>query len=260
MSSSLPIPYLEWRPNAQLSTAGSDLHVLPSVYSPQLENSRPVVVYLPPSYRSQRGRRYPVVYMHDGQNLFDRGTSFGGVTWGVDACMARLAAEDMEAIVVGVWHAEDRQSEYTPYGDCAGPAYLQFLVKTLKPLIDGTFRTYKNRPNTGIVGSSMGGLISTYAFFKHAATFGFCGAMSPAYWSANGAIYTTVKRLKGKLGRVYLDNGNQENSARRMVNFLGTYKGYIVGDTLEYVDDPRGEHNEASWARRLPDALRFLLG
>jgi predicted alpha/beta superfamily hydrolase len=260
MSSSLPVPYLEWRPNAQLSTAGSELMVLPSVHSPQLDNARPVVVYLPPSYRRRREHRYRVVYMHDGQNLFDRGTSFAGVAWGVDACMARLAAEGVEAIIVGVWHTEDRQSEYTPFGECSGGAYLQFLVKTLKPLIDGTFRTVKNRANTGILGSSMGGLISTYAFFKHATTFGFFGAMSPAYWPANGAIYEAVKRIKGKSGRAYLDNGNQENSARRMVNFLGTYKGLVNGDALKYVDDPRGEHNEASWARRLPDALRFLLG
>jgi isoamylase len=260
MASSLPIPYAEWRPQAQLSTAGSDLLTLPAVYSPQLDNTRPIAVYLPPSYHRSRSKRYPVLYMHDGQNLFDRSTSFSGAVWGVDACMAQLARDNgIEAIVVGIWNTEDRQREYTPYGDGRGVDYLTFVRKTLKPLIDGTFRTLKNRANTGMFGSSMGGLISTYAYFKHSTTFGLFGAMSPAYWPANGMIYESVKTLKGKAGRVYLDNGNQENSARRMVNFLSTFKGYTLDKTLKYVDDDRGEHDEASWARRLPDALRFLL-
>ncbi len=141
-----------------------------------------------------------------------------------------------------------------------GAAYLQFVVNTLKPLIDGTFRTIKSRANTGIIGSSLGGLISTHAFFKNASTFGFMGALSPAYWPGNGAIYERVKKLPGKHGRIYLDNGVGENSAQRMVNFLTTLKGYAPDVDLKYVQDPHGQHDEASWARRLPGALRFLLG
>jgi predicted alpha/beta superfamily hydrolase len=102
-------------------------------------------------------------------------------------------------------------------------------------------------------------LISTYAYFKHASVFGWMGAMSPAYWPGNGAIYESVKRLPGKPGRVYLDNGAGENSAQRMANFLMTLKGYSQDRDLVYRVDPGGYHDEASWARRLPDAMRFLL-
>lgn len=215
-----PVPYGEWR--AAPHSVSGNVMVFPRVHSPQLANERPVTVYLPPSYRASR-RRYPVLYMHDGQNLFDAGTSYIGVEWGVDECMERLAAEKIEAIVVGLWNTADRQKEYTPFASWAkgmGVPYLDFVVRTVKPLIDGTFRTHRDRAHTGIMGSSLGGLISTFAYFKKPRTFGFMGALSPAYWPGNGAIYEMVKHVATpQVGRIYLDNGTHENSARRMFNF-----------------------------------------
>jgi hypothetical protein len=146
------------------------VRVLPDVRSPQLRNTRDIQVYLPPSYKAS-GRQYPVIYMHDGQNLFDPELSFAG-EWGVDETMERLAPEGFEAIVVAIPNmAGERSHEYSPWvdprvGGGKGDAYLDFIVDTLKPQIDRRFRTERGRQHTGIVGSSMGGLISLYARFS----------------------------------------------------------------------------------------------
>lgn len=257
----LPIPYADWRHAAH--TVTGNVLVFPEVRSPQLANTRPVAVYLPPSHGRAR-KRFPVLYMHDGQNLFDGGTSYIGVEWGVDETMLNLSGEGIDAIIVGIWNTPDRQREYSPFSNVwkgAGEAYLSFVVDTVKPLIDATFRTRRERAHTGIIGSSLGGLISTYAFFRHPAVFGLLGAMSPSYWAGNGAIYERLKKLPvpEPRGRVYLDNGLHENNARRMYTHLQSAKGYRPGHDLRYVEDPDGQHNETSWARRLPEAVRFLL-
>ena len=170
-------------------TVVGNLKVLDSLYSPQLDNQRDIFVYLPPSYASS-DRHFPVLYMHDGQNLFDAETSFAG-EWQVDESMELLSEEGIEAIVVGIPNAgNDRLDEYSPFamsnlGGGKGDSYLEFIVQTLKPLIDVDFRTLPDRENTSILGSSMGGLISLYAFFRYPNIFGAAGAMSPAFWFAN---------------------------------------------------------------------------
>ncbi len=254
------LPYRDWR--SETGRVSGNVQVFPNLHSPQLGNERPVVVYLPPSYDRKPRRRFPVLYMHDGQNLFDAATSYVGVEWGVDECMEALATEGYEAIAVGIWNTQNRQHEYTPFSTgwrARGDAYLDFVLRTVKPLIDGVFRTDKSRAATGMIGSSLGGLISTYAYFKHPRKIGFFGALSPAYWAGDGAIYEMVKRAAAPAGRIYLDNGAHENSARRMYNFLSTLKGYQPERDLVWIEDPIGQHDEHSWARRLPDALRFLL-
>ncbi|MCK6580610.1 MAG: alpha/beta hydrolase [Anaerolineae bacterium] len=232
------------------------------VTSPQLDNLRDIHILLPPSYDSQPDRRYPVVYMQDGQNLFDERVSFGGHDWRVDETMQALAAEGIEALIVGVEHGGERRvAEYNPYAhfwNGRGADYLRFLTETLKPMVDGAFRTLPDPAHTGIFGSSMGGLISLYAFFTHPQVFGMAGAMSPSLWIGGGAIYGTVTEAPVNPGRVYLDNGTRESSARRM-NALLLAKGYRRDADLKYVVEHDGEHTEAAWARRLPDALRFLL-
>jgi predicted alpha/beta superfamily hydrolase len=261
---SLPVPisYSQWRGTSSDSPSG-EIMVFPEVRSAELNNARTVAVYLPPGYRGTR-KRFPSIYMHDGQNLFDSGTSFAGVKWAVDETMQTLAAEGYQAIVVAVWNSANRQHEFTPFSTWwpgTGDAYLSFVTKTVKPLVDGTFRTIRNRENTGIIGSSLGALITTYAYFK-TRVFGFMGALSPAYWPGNGEIYRIVKQAKTPTpkGRIYLDNGSEENSAQRMYNFLTTLKGYEPGPDIRYVEEQDAQHNEAAWARRLPNALRFLLG
>ncbi|MEO8607842.1 MAG: alpha/beta hydrolase-fold protein [Chloroflexota bacterium] len=242
-------------------TVVGTLKVLPDVWSPQLNNHRDILVYLPPSYDATV-KPYPVIYMHDGQNLFDRATGFAGQEWEVDETMETLSREGLEAIVVGIPHmGATRVQEYNSFAnfrDGQGEHYLDFLTDTLKPMIDRDFRTNPSREHTGLIGSSMGGLISLYGFFHRAPVFGFAGVMSPAFWIAGGAIYDDVKASTFVQGKIYLDNGTRESSARKM-NAILTEKGYAPNRDLLYVIEPEGEHHEPAWARRLPNALRFLL-
>lgn len=244
------------------NTVRGNIQVTLEFYSPQLNNRRTVLVYLPPSYYYS-GNRYPVLYMQDGQNLFDAATAYGGVEWQVDETLERLAGEGLEAIVVGAHHGgADRIAEYNPFpfGRWAGRGeqYLAFVVETLKPLIDATFNTQPGRWHTGILGSSMGGLISLYAAFRHPQVFGFAGAMSPSLWLAQGAIYDYIRQRPYAESRLYLDHGTRESSAKPMRDLLRE-KGYAANKTLKYVADKGARHTEAAWARRLPEALRFLL-
>ncbi len=252
------LSYNEWR--------GSSPHVhgyvevWDAVYSPQLDNHRPVVVYLPPSY-AHTDWRYPVVYMHDGQNLFDPTTSSIGVEWQVDETMERLSEEGIEAIIVGVWNTTDRASEYSPFPNWfrgRGERYVQFLTETLKPLIDAHYRTAGGRRHTGILGSSMGGLISLYAAFVQPDVFGFVGAMSPSLWVGRGAICALVEQAVALPDRVYLDHGTREASPQPLCEILQR-RGYVLGVNLLMISERGGTHNEAAWARRLPGAMRFLL-
>lgn len=272
--------YYSEEPGHQVS--GSIL-VAPDLYSPQLDNRRDILVYLPPSY-PRADRRYPVIYMHDGQNLFDNATSYAG-EWGVDETMENLAhTEGLEAIIVGIPNAGvHRLAEYSPFADRRmgggrGDTYLRFLVETLKPRIDRDFRTLPGRRHTGIIGSSLGGLISLYAFFRYPAIYGYAGVMSPALWFGGDAIYRYVQSAAYVPGKIYLDTGTRElgedpNSGllhratasrryyaavRRMKGIL-IRKGYRPMRDLLHVEEKWGLHNEAYWARRLPPALRFLL-
>lgn len=271
----------KWR--ARRRTAPGRLEVIPGLASPQLGNRRDVLVYLPSSY-DRTDRHYPVIYMHDGQNLFDPATSFAG-EWGVDETMEQLAAaEGIEAIVVGVPNAgRFRLDEYSPFveprlGGGRGASYLGFLSYTLKPLIDRDFRTLPERSHTGLVGSSMGGLISLYGFFGFGDVFGLAGVMSPSLWFGGESIYDYVDAAPFAPGRIYLDAGTRElgedlhnglphratssrryyASVRRMKRIL-IRKGYRPTVDLLHVEEKWADHGESSWARRLPEAIRFLL-
>lgn len=258
----------DYKHGRQHSVVGN-LLIRRDVYSPELDNTRDILVWLPYSYDGTR--RYPVLYMHDGYNLFDAFTSFSG-EWGVDETMTALAEEGFEAIIVGIPNNEHRLREYSPFPDArfkmkhsAGHAYLRFITDTLKPIIDDDFTTQPEPWATGIAGSSMGGLISLYGMLAYPQVFGYCGAFSPSFWFGQGAIYETLNQLEGPIGRLYLDVGGREGrhgrsymkGVRRIAEMLRE-RGY--DDTnFRYVEDDHGEHNEASWARRLPGALRFIL-
>ncbi|HEX6746209.1 MAG TPA: alpha/beta hydrolase-fold protein [Longimicrobium sp.] len=249
-------------------TVVGTVKVLEGVESPQLGNTRDLLVYLPPSY-ARGDRRYPVIYMHDGQNLFDRATSFGE-EWEVDQTLEDASAEGLETIVVGIPNTPARLDEYSPFRDPGhnqggrGDAYLDFVVSTVKPIVDRDFRTRPERECTGIAGSSMGGLISLYAFFRHPDTFGFAGVMSPAFWFGGRKIFDYVRKRPFTPGRIYLDIGTNEGrealgDARRMKALLEE-KGYRTGHDLLFFVEMGGRHNERAWARRLHHSLRFLLG
>lgn len=262
-------------------SAVGNIRVAAKVASPQLHNQRDILVYLPPSYAHSE-RRYPVLYMHDGQNLFDHATSYAG-EWGVDETMEKLAHEDhLEAIVVAIPNqGRHRVDEYSPYhapylGGGRGDQYLDFLVHTLKPLIDRDFRTLPGRQQTGLMGSSMGGLITLYGFFRHPDVFGFAGVMSPSLWFARGAVFETMEAAAFHPGKIYLDAGTRElgthshsgtshtgsrryySSVRRLKRVL-VRKGYRPVRDLLHVEEKWANHSEASWGRRLPVALRFFL-
>lgn len=248
-------------------TVVGTLKILMGFWSPQLQNRRDILVYLPPSYgRSEQ--RYPVVYMHDGQNLFDDATSYVG-EWCVDETMEALSKQGTEAIVVGIPNqGEHRLDEYSPFRDRLGhggrgDAYLTFIVRTLKPRIDHDFLTLPGRSHTSIMGSSMGGLISLYAALRYGGTFGAAGVMSPSLWFAKRAIFGSARKALFIPGRLYMDLGLAEGlemvtDARRMRTLL-CEKGYRLGDDLLYIEERNGRHTESAWAGRLPAALQFLL-
>ena len=232
------------------------LKVLPDLYSTQLANKRDVLIHLPTSYNTG-GRRYPVIYMHDAQNLFDPATSFVGEVWHVDSALTALAYQGLEAIVVGLPHAgQARIHEFNPWD--RGDDYLAFIVDTVRPLVNHEFRTMSERSHTGIMGSSLGGLISLYAFFRYSQVFGLAGALSPALWVQRGRIYEYVRTVPFSPGRIYVDNGTREGSAQGIYDSLRD-KGYRPDLDVRYVREEGGMHTESAWARRLPDALRFLL-
>jgi predicted alpha/beta superfamily hydrolase len=241
--------------------------VLSKVRSPQRNSHRDIDVFLPPSYRSGR-RRFPVIYMQDGQNLADPHRAFGGNTWGLEHAIGTLASRRIEAIFVGVSNmGEDRVREYSPFVDARlgggdGDAYLAYLERTVKPLVDRKFRTRPDREATGILGSSMGALISLYAFFRAPETFGFVGAMSPSIWFASRAILSYVHNDGAPPGRIYLDAGSEEGpntlrDARQLARILER-KGYDE-DHLRFVEVEGGQHTERHWAQRLVPAVEFLL-
>ncbi len=228
-------------------------------FSPQLRSHRDAIVYLPPGYSGSR--RYPVVYMQDAQNLFDAATSYAGVEWQVDETMEALADEGLPAIVVGVNHAGPaRVQEYTPFAWLGGRGepYLRFLIDTLMPVVNADFSTMRGPAATAIAGSSMGGLISLYAFFRYPDIFGLAGVMSPSLWVGRFAILDYARAAQRPAGRLYIDSGTREPSARPLVDLLRR-KGYRRGDDLLFVNERGAAHEEAAWARRLPGALRFLL-
>jgi predicted alpha/beta superfamily hydrolase len=236
------------------------------LWSPQLRNRRGVDVYLPHSYGEGR-RHYPVVYMQDGQNLSDPAIAFCGNTWHIDEGLPWLAERGVEPIVVGIHNTSDRLAEYSPFpdprhGGGGGDRYARFLLDTLKPRIDSEFRTRKDRDSTVVGGSSMGGLISLYLFFRRPSPFGGAVVMSPSIWFGGREILSYVQRARTTRGRIYLDTGTAEGKATlrnaRALNRLLKKKGY-GRDTLRFVEAEGHQHREGDWAWRLPHALEFLL-
>lgn len=252
-----------------------DLRVLEGVVGPQLGRTRELYALLPPSYEAAPDRAYPVLLMHDARNLFDTTISHSG-EWEVDETMALLAEEGIEAIVVGVPNADEaRAEEYTPwphpdYGGGRGEAYVAFLADTVLPLARASFRTLDDPVVTAIGGSSLGGLISLYALLARPHVFGRALVMSPALWWSGDEMFAYVGDRGCGHGRIWLDVGDSESEegqpelARRYVDGVERMQALLLERgyderSLRVVVEPGGVHRESAWARRLPDALRFLL-
>ncbi len=264
------------------NTISGTVLVLPQVNGAPGIPAREMQAYLPPSLAAALkagvapARRYPVLYFMDGQNVFDARTSYIGVEWGADEALEVLAAEGMEAIAVAVWnHGDDRMDEYNPWRSTLdwrdrpqpmggkGDAYLEWLVGTVKPIVDRSFPTRAAREATGIIGSSMGGLIALYALFAQRAVFGLIGSMSPSVRWSDYKIVTLIEDAPLPPARIHLDMGWREwkgmtRDARKVRDAL-LARGMVLERDLHYVEERNARHSEAAWARRLPDALRFLL-
>jgi predicted alpha/beta superfamily hydrolase len=232
---------------------------------------RDLVVYLPPDYHSDE-RRYPVLYLHDGQNLFDPETAYvRGMDWKVDETAESLIrAGEIEAlIIVGVFNTgEHRIEEYTPtrdrkLGGGHAELYGRMLVEELKPFIDAGYRTLPDAHNTGLGGSSLGGLATLYLGFTHPEVFGKLAVLSPSVWWDNKAILKIIRATEPKPRlKIWLSMGTDESkSGLRDANSLRdalVVKGWREGDDLNYEVIPGGKHEEAAWAERVGEVLRYL--
>jgi len=251
------------------STAGKNVRIIDTAFFIlQLKRTRRVWVYVPPTYNTS-DKKYPVLYMHDGQNVFDDATSFSG-EWGVDEAIDTLGLKYKESIVVGIDNGADKRlNEYCPYdfnltanklsGKGEGNLYVDFLVKTLKPFIDKKYRTQKDKESTFIAGSSMGGLISMYALLKYPKVFGGAGVFSPAFWTAP-KIFDDIK-AKGKKvnSKIYFYAG--ENEAESMVPM--TLQAFnemhrVSKSKMCEVIRADGKHNEQRWRVEFPLFYQWL--
>jgi predicted alpha/beta superfamily hydrolase len=236
-----------------------------------LTPNRDVLAYLPPSYDENKAATYPVLYMHDGQNLFDPSTAFGGTEWKVDETLDAGVMDGSipEVIVIGIDNTADRIPEYTPnkdsqYGGGNGDAYLSFIINELMPEVKKALRIKEGPEFTGMMGSSLGGLISAYTGVHHADVFGRIGAMSPSTWWNNDFIIGDVAKTGATRPlKVYVDSGDagpSNDDVTLTATLAQTYAalGYKEGDTMHYVVGHNGQHNEYYWSLRLPGALQFL--
>jgi predicted alpha/beta superfamily hydrolase len=220
-----------------------------------LEGERTLWAYLPPSYEQAADRVYPVLFAHDGQNLFDDDLSFAG-EWRFDETMETLAHEGIEAVVVGVPNSgESRMTEYSPFTG-TGEQYLSYVVDEVRPRIARDFRIAYEPARTGVIGSSAGGTISLYAIVERPDVFGLAGVLSPAFWYLREQMFDYVAGRDVR-GRIYMDIGGQERGVDNMHRMAELLRAKDV--ELEVITEPDDAHNEHAWARRLPTALRFLL-
>lgn len=248
------------------STAQPNVHVLAPMAMPELNRERTIRIYLPPGYEQSKAR-YPVVYMHDGQNLFDDATSYLG-EWQVDEALNALSkSEHLNLIVVGIDNGLDRRvRELDPwdsaqYGKGEGAQYAAFIVKTLKPYIDAHYRTKSDRAHTAIMGSSLGGLISHYAIAEYPDVFGKAGIFSPAYWFAPPVFEFSASHIPPHDARLYFYAGGKEHetmvpNVQRVV--AGIRAAGFPGKNLRVEVNPDAPHNETAWRAEFPRAIAWL--
>jgi predicted alpha/beta superfamily hydrolase len=241
---------------------------------PQLPGrTRRVWLYLPPGYARQPTKRYPVVYLQDGQNVFDEATAFAG-EWGVDETLNQLAAgpaKATQAIVVAIDNGGERRlNEYSPWANAEyqkggeGDQYTDFLARTLKPYVDAHYRTRPEAAHTAIAGSSMGGLIALYAGLKYPQVFGRVGVFSPAIWFAKDSLLAYARRHRPAplASRFYFVAGPAESetmlplmvAARRQLLASG-----VASSHIRLAAPADGQHAEWFWRREFGPAYRWLL-
>jgi len=259
-------------------------------------DARNVDIWLPPSYSIDKTRKYPVIYMHDGQNLFDSTQSYGDYDWGMDGWIKKLSSEGLihEVIVVGIWNTPKRFREYMPDrpfmllpenlqndlikeydGKPLGDAYLKFIVKELKPFVDNKYRTMARQEQTFMMGSSMGGLITAYAICEYPGVFSGVACLS-THWPLSLAFddsqtsdafinYLSVNLPSPENHKIYFDYGTKTLDAlyephQNKIDSVMQQKGYSMGNNWMTYKIEGAEHNEYYWNKRLEKPLLFLLG
>ena len=249
------------------STAAGNVSIIDdNFYMPQLDRTRRIWLYLPPNY-DESVENYPVLYMQDGQNLFDTYTSFSG-EWEVDETLNNLAEDGYQVpIVIGIDNGGvERINEYTPwvntqYGGGEGNEYIDFIVNTLKPYVDENYRTFSDREHTGIMGSSLGGLISQYGALKHQGVFSKAGIFSPSYWFSDTVWAFTTEMGKQHNMKLYQLIGGQEGE--EAVDDMWAMHDVLADlgfneDELFSLEVPNGEHNEAFWRDQFAAAYLWM--
>ena len=227
---------------------------------------RHIIVWLPPDYDDNTDKRYPVLYAHDGQNLFDPYTSLIGSDWGVDEALTELIGNGScePVIVVGMYNTDDRSDEYglTQKGN----DYQRFVVHTVKPLIDSTYRTKAGRDDTAVMGSSMGGLVSFLLAWNYPGVFKQAACLSPAFFTHAVDLVREADALPEGL-RIYMDNGTAGELEQKLLVMCDDMmealadKGYRSGHAdFEWFLDEGAEHNEPAWAARVDRPLLFMFG
>lgn len=229
---------------------------------PHLNYKRDIIVLLPPSYKTDRSKHFPVLYMHDGQNIMDPNTAYVGVDWRVDETVNKLIKLNLlnEIIVVGIYNSPDRLEEYSD--TIKGNHYLKYISTELKQFIDSNYRTLPDRENTAIMGSSLGGLISLMMVWNYPSIFSKAACLSSAFYFDNNKIFRMIEKYEGlkKHVKIYIDSGDDgKRDAQRMFSIL-TSKGYIIGEDIDYFYDPGAIHTEKAWADRLARPLLFMFG
>jgi predicted alpha/beta superfamily hydrolase len=255
-----------------MSISAGDVRLHERFRSRYLRNTRSLIVGLPPGYRERSATRHPVIYMHDGQNLFDPATAFGGQDWHVrETARELISAGRVEpVIIVGIYNAGERRiDEYAPTqrtdkgGGGRADDYGRMLIHEIMPFIDRTYRTGYGPAHTGMIGSSLGGLLTLYLGLHFPGLFGRLGLLSPSVWWDDRMILREVAALTGKPAlRIWLDAGTSEGretikDVRALRNALAA-KNWTLGKDLSYREVAGGEHNERSWAARLGTVLEFL--
>jgi len=253
--------------NSNNNTLSNNIEIIDtSFFIPQLNRTRRIWIYLP-SGKYKSNKRFPVIYMQDGQNLFDNYTSFAG-EWKVDESTDSLIIKGArKAIIIGIDNGgENRINEYTPftnkeYGGGEGSKYVDFIVNTLKPYIDNNYNTLKDRDNTFIMGSSLGGLISYYAIMKHKEIFSKAVIMSPSFWFSDKIFFIPSHQNKNKINLLFVAGDSESKNMIPNINKMksrlekmkypkNSYKVRIIKD---------GKHNEKLWGKEFASAYIWLL-
>lgn len=252
----------------RISTKSNNVSMLEKefIYGDSIKISHKIWLYLPPNYATSH-KKFPVIYMHDGQNLFDNATSYIG-EWNIDETLNELFKKTGKGfIVVGIENVgEQRINEYTPfkndeYGGGKGNIYIDFLINEVKPYIDANFRTKTNAKNTSIIGSSLGGLISFYGGLKYPKVFGKIGALSTSFWFSDEIYDFAQKNGHQKKSKIFFLVGDNEGEGmvpdtEKMEKLL--LKSGFPSKNIKTTIVAEGKHNETLWKTNFLEVITFL--